>query len=87
MNVGYGTCTTLAQHLTRVGIWVDRGYSAARSLFVGTRPSLTEFYLERARGFEPPTPTFRKVLLCLTGAIRSHPTPPHPCWISVHFLA
>jgi hypothetical protein len=41
-------------------------------------------YLERARGFEPPTPTFRKVLLCLTGAIRSHPTPPHPCWMLSH---
>src|SRR5712671_4435201 len=28
VNVGYGTCTTLAQHLTQVGIWADHGYSA-----------------------------------------------------------
>jgi len=27
VNVGYGTVHTLVQHLTRVGIWADHGYS------------------------------------------------------------
>ena len=48
MNVGYGTCTTLAQHLTRVDIWADHGYSAG-ALFRLLTHALGSNRLDQAR--------------------------------------
>ena len=48
VNVGYGTWTTLAQHLTRVGIWADHGYSAG-ALFRLLAHALGSNRLDQAR--------------------------------------